>query len=148
MLKRAARRRGALLVALLLAAYAGLGFWLSGDGSVESWIFRYGLLGASLIPVLFAAVYTVLGLRGATRWWTNTLGTALVMASLTLVPITWPLAWVFWFDGGNLRQSWLAWVEVSGPVLSALAWLALCVVFLRIHRDGNGTSSSDENEVT
>ena len=127
-------------IAVILGAYLGLGFGLSNDGKLESLLYRYGLLGASVMPVLFAAIYTAIGLRGKTKtkWWTNTLGTGLVLASLTLVPITWPLAWVFWFDGGNLRQSWLAWVEVSGPVLSALAWLALCVVFLRTHRDENG----------
>ena len=130
--------RGWTPIAVILGAYLGLGFGLSDDGRLESLLYRYGLLGASVIPVLFAVLYTALGFRGATKWWTNTLGTGLVLASLTLVPITWPLAWVFWFDGGNLRQSWLAWVEVSGPVLSALAWLVLCFIFLRIHRDGNG----------
>jgi hypothetical protein len=124
--------------AVLVCAYGLLGFWLSGDGRAETWIYRYGLLGASLIPLLFAAVYTMLGLRGAAKWWTNTIGTALVGASLTLIPITWPLCWVFWEDGGDLRQSWLAWVEVSGPVLSALAWLGLCAVFLRIYRNRPG----------
>ena len=130
-------------IAVILGAYLGLGFGLSNDGKLESLLYRYGLLGASVIPALFAVTYTILGFRGAAKWWTNTLGTGLVLASLTLVPITWPLAWVFWFDGGSLRQSWLAWVEVSGPVLSALAWLALCFIFLRTHRDGNGRSEDD-----
>jgi hypothetical protein len=123
-------------VLALIAIDAGLGFALAGNYRAESWAYKYGLLGASLTPVLFAAVYTITGLRGATKWWTNTLGTSLVFASVTLIPITWPLCWVLWFDNGELAQAWLAWVEVSGPVLSALAWLALCIVFLRIHRDG------------
>ena len=131
-------------IAVILGAYAGAGFALAGDGRVETHLYRWGLLGATVIPLVFAATYTAIGIRGgSTRWWTNTLGAGLVFAALTLVPITGPLAWVLWFQNGDLHQSWLAWVEVSGPVLSSLAWLALCYVFLRTHRDRNGGGSED-----
>jgi hypothetical protein len=80
------------------------------------------------------AVYTALGLAGAAKWWTNAIGTALVQAALTLVPVAGPLAWVFWAGNGELHSSWLAWLEVSGPCVSALAWMRLCVLWLRLDR--------------
>jgi hypothetical protein len=120
-------------LALFAGAYVGLGFWLRNDDAVEAWTYRLGLTAAAIVPVLFAVIYTVLGLRGSAKWWRNSIGTALVQAALTLVPIAGPLAWVFWADNGILHSSWLAWIEVSGPVVSALAWLRLCVIWLRVH---------------
>lgn len=127
-------------LALCAAAWAAAGRWLAGDGTAEAWLYRIGLTAATAAPLLFAGIYTVLGLTGAAKWWTNTIGTALVTAALTLVPIAGPLAWVLWAQGGELRQSWLAWVEVSGPCVSALAWLWLCVIWLRTrrHADAGG----------
>lgn len=120
------------------ALWAAAGYWLSGNGAAEAWIFRVGLTVASIAPVAFVAIYTGIGLRGRAEaaWWQDEVGSALVIAALTLVPITWPLAWVFWVDGGNLTQSWLAWLEVSGPCVSAVAWLRLCWVWLRLSRNG------------
>lgn len=114
--------------------YAAAGYWLSGNGNVEEWLYRIGLTTATLAPLAFVAVYTWIGLRGkvAAAWWRDELGTALVIAALTLVPIAGPLAWTFWFQGGALHQSWLAWLEVSGPCVSALAWLRLCVMWVRL----------------
>lgn len=124
---------------VLLAADVGLGFWLHGDTAAETWIYKYGLLGATLIPLLFAAVYTTLGLLGgAAKWWQNDLGAGQVAAALTLVPLAGPFCWAIWFDNGKVAPPWLVWTEVSGAPLTALAWLALCWVFLRIHRDRNG----------
>lgn len=131
-------------LAVLGAAYGTCGFWLSGNGTVEEWLYRAGLTAATFAPLLFTGTYTVLGLRGPAKWWRNPIGTALVQAALTLVPIAGPLAYVFWFMNGMLTSSWLAWVEVSGPVVSALAWLRLCVLWLILHRadqlprNGNG----------
>src|SRR5262249_46245275 len=104
------------------------------NGAIEEQIYKYGLLAAALAPFVFIGVYAASG----NRFWTNDVGTALVQASLCEVPISGPLAWVFWVNHGVLTSSLLAWVEVSGPVLSALAMLRLCWVFLRIHRDGDG----------
>lgn len=136
----------------LAGLYGAAGFWLSGDGTVEEWLYRAGLLAATVAPLLFVAVYTVLGWRGAAKWWTNPIGTALVQAALTLVPIAGPLAYVFWCQGGMLRSSWLAWVEVSGPVVSALAWLRLCVLWVRLRHAGrlprNGQSGQEDPDGT
>lgn len=113
-------------LAFILAADTGFGFWLANDGIAELWVERIGLLTAIAAPLGFAITYTVFGIRaqhGAARWWEVPLGSAIVMAALSLLPICAPLAWVFWVDGGLLHQSWLAWAEVSGPGLSAMAWL-------------------------
>lgn len=121
-------------LAVALAVYVGLGLWLGHDGAMEALIYKWGLLAATAAPLAFVGVYAATG----NRFWGNDVGTALVQASLCMVPVAAPLAWVFWADGGRLTSSLLAWVEVSGPVLSALAMLRLCWVFLRIHRDGKG----------
>lgn len=133
MLKRVTWRSWTAL-AVLLGAYVALGFAYGSNGQVEATIYKWGLLAASFAPLVFVAVYTWSG----ARWFANDIGSALVQAALCMIPIAGPLAWVFWVNHGVLTSSLLAWVEVSGPVLSALAMLRLCWVFLRIHRDGNG----------
>lgn len=129
--------------------YAGLGYWLAEDDVVEAWLFRIGLTAAAFIPLIFVGIYTWFGLHSqnpGAKWWKTQLGSALVLAALSLFPITAPLAWVFWFDGGMLHQSWLAWLEVSGPAVSALAWLRLCLIWLRVHRVAAVTSVSGRVE--
>lgn len=133
--RRVTRRFWAVLAAGI-AAYIACGFGFSSNGFVEAWIFRIGLLAASVLPVAFVAIYTWFGLtsdRPAAKWWRTPLGSALVLAAASLVPITWPLTWVFWVNGGVLTNTWLAWFEVSGPVLAALAWARVCVIWLRVH---------------
>lgn len=120
------------------ALWAAAGFWLSGNGSVEAWLYRIGLTIAAVAPLMFVAIYTWIGLRTdvPAAWWRDELGTMLVIAALTLVPIAAPLAYVFWFMGGQLHQSWLAWLEVSGPCVSAVAWLRLCWMWLVLANGG------------
>lgn len=126
--------RTAGLVAGGCALYAVLGYWLSSNGQVEEWLYRIGLTAATVVPVAFVAVYTWAGLRGTGAWWTDEIGTALVLAALSVIPVTAPLAWTFWVHGGILRSSWDAWLEVSGPCVTALAWARLCWIWLRLSR--------------
>lgn len=139
-----------MLAGVLIAVYVALGFWLSGNGTAEEWMYRTGLTAAAVVPLAFVGIYTAFGLasdRPAAKWWRTSLGTALVIAALTLVLIAGPLAWVFWVDNGRLTTSWLAWIEVSGPCVSALAWLWVCLLWLRVHRaDVVGAHAEDERE--
>lgn len=114
------------------AAYAAAGYWLNSNGNVEEWLYRIGLTAATFAPPLWVGIYTWLGLHGdpPAAWWRTRIGTKLVIASLTLIPVFAPLAWAFWFDGGILTSTWLAWLEVSGPCVSAMAWLDLCRTWL------------------
>lgn len=119
-----------------IAVYVACGFVFSSNGVVETWLYRIGLLSASVLPVVFIGIYTWFGLtsdRPAAKWWRTPLGSALVLAAASLIPITWPLTWVFWVDGGLLTNTWLAWFEVSGPVLAALAWARVCFIWLSVH---------------
>lgn len=111
-------------------AYAGAGYWLSGNGTAEEWLYRAGLTAATVLPVLFTAVYTATG----AQWWRDDIGTSIVLAALSVVPTAAPLAYVFWCNGGVLTSSWLAWLEVSGPALTALALARMCRVWLRTSR--------------
>lgn len=114
-----------------LAAYIALGWWWSGNGTVEEWLYRIGLTAATVLPVAFTIVYST-----RARWWRNEVGTAVVLAALSIVPTAFPLAYAFWFDNGMITASWLGWLEVSGPVLSALALARMCWIWLRISREG------------
>lgn len=120
-------------VAVLLGAYVALGLVYGGNGAVEEQLYKWGLLGASLAPLLLILAYSLSG----NRWWRNDVGSAIVQIKLCVVLLTAPLAWVFWAQGGMLKPGFLAWAEVSAPLLVALAMLRLCYVFLRIGRDGN-----------
>lgn len=133
MLKQITWRSWAVIAALA-GAYTGLGFWFGGNGIVEEALYKWGLLAASLAPLVLIGVYTLTG----NRWYANDVGSAIVQIKLCVVVLVAPLAWVFWFQGGMLRPGFLAWAEVSAPALVALAMLRLCYVFVRIHRSGNG----------
>ena len=124
-------------LAVILGAYVGLGFWLSGNGTAEELLYKWGLLALTVAPLLLLAIYTASG----NKFWRNDVGSALAVLAFGITWTAWPLAYVFWFLHGMLTVSWLAWIEVSGPALVALAILRLCFVFLRIHRDGNGSNS-------
>jgi hypothetical protein len=137
MLKRATWRSWALPGGLL-AVFIVLGLTWHASGSTENWIFKIGTLGATFAPLLLAGIYTAAGLRGATKWWANDLGTALIQSLLSIVVIVAPLAWAIWTDHGSITGGLVAWLEIAGPLLAALTILRLCYVFLRIHRDGNG----------
>lgn len=119
-----------VLVAAGLAVYAALGWWWAGNGTIEEWLYRVGLTAAAILPVIFTAIYSA-----KAKWWKNVIGTSLVLAALSLIPTTAPLAYAFWFTGGVLRASWLAWLAVSGPCLSALAFTGMCLVWVRASRD-------------
>jgi hypothetical protein len=144
-MRRVAWRSWAVLAAAL-AAYAALGWLWSSNGTVEAWLYRIGLTAAAILPVVFTAVYTATG----ARWWANKIGSALVLAALSVVPTTAPLAYVFWWNGGRLTSSWLAWLAVSGPALAALALGRMCWVWAALYRAGklpqNG-SDSGKHEV-
>jgi hypothetical protein len=113
---------------------------MSSDVTAETWLYKLGLTGAALAPLLFVAIYTWIGLSGRARarWWKDEIGTALAIAALTLVPLAGPLAYVLWWDNGEVAAPWLIWVELSGPLVSALAWLRLCWMWIRIsgRKDG------------
>jgi hypothetical protein len=138
MLKQVTWRSWAVL-AVLLGADVCLGFWLSGNGTVEELLYKWGLLALTVAPLLFMAVYTATG----NKWWANDVGSALAVLAFGITWTAWPLAYVFWFLHGMLTVSWLAWIEVSGPALVSLAILRLCYVFARIHRAGNGNDKPE-----
>lgn len=139
MLKRVTWRSWALPGGLL-AVFIVLGLTWNPSGGEADWIFKIGTLGATFAPLLLVAIYTTTGLHGATKWWTNDLGTALVQSLLSIVVITGPLCWAIWVDGGRITGGLAAWLEIAGPLLAAMTILRLCYVFLRIHRAGNGSS--------
>lgn len=131
MLRRVTWRSWAV-IAVLAGAYIAAGTAYAHDAAVEMQLYRWGLLAATVAPVLLVGAYTASG----NRWWANDVGSAIVQVKLCVLVLVAPLAWVFLADNGRLTPSFLAWAEVSGPALVALAMLRLCYVFLRVHRSG------------
>lgn len=121
------------IVAFVLVSDIALGGFIRNNGTADQWIFKVGLLGASVAPVIFVIIYTVFGFTGRGKWWKNIMGTSLVWAALSVLPVTVPLAVAFWFYHGSLQPDWLGWSEVSGAPLTFLAWARLCAVWLYIH---------------
>lgn len=148
-----------VVVGAALAAYVGCGFAYQHNGTVEEWLYRIGLTGATLIAPAFAGIYTLIGLRSkrpSARWWRTKLGSVFVAAALAQVPAFAPLAWVFWFDGGMLTTSWLAWMAVAGPAVISLIWATACVIWIQVyaadhslpasHADGGAAPSLGHDE--
>ena len=130
------------LPAVLLVVFAVLGLTWNPSGDVADWIYKIGTLGATFSPVLLTGIYAASG----NRFWANDLGTALVQSLLSIVVIVAPLCWAVWADHGSITGGLVAWLEIAGPLLAAMTILRLCWVFARIHREGNGTSGSKEEE--
>jgi len=129
---RPVTRRFYAVLALLLAVNLAAGFFWASNGLVEKHIYQYGLTAMLVVPALIVTAYTL----ARQKWWRNDLGMSLVCCCLAYYPIIFPLAYVFWFDNGMLTQSWLAWLEVSGPVSSCLVllWTASIVARMRLDR--------------
>lgn len=129
MLTRVTWRSWCVFLGLLLS-YLILGIWLSGRDDIEAWIYRIGLTACTLMPFVFLITYTL----SKNEWWSNNVGAALIRLMLAFVPVAGPLAWVFWFQGGMLTNTYLAWLAVAGPILSAIAILWVSIVFQRISK--------------
>jgi hypothetical protein len=131
MLKRVTWRSWAV-PGVLFAVYIILGLTWTPPGDVLTWIYKIGLVGATFAPLLLIGIYVATG----NKPWTNDIGTTLVQLALSITIITGPLAWAIAFRNGEIIGGMLAWLEIAGPVLVALAILRLCYVFARIHRAG------------
>ena len=136
MLRRTTWRAWAL-PGVLFAVYIVLGLTWTPNGSTLEWTYKIGALGATFAPMMLVGVYSA-----AAKWWQNDVGLALVQLAFGIAIIAGPLAWSAWLDGGSITGGMVAWLEIAGPVLVTLAILRLCLVFLRIHRDGNGKHAS------
>ena len=115
----------------LVGAYFLLGAWFSSNAEVEANLYKWGLLGAAAAVTIFIAIYTGMGLRGYGKWWRNDAGTNLVLVQIATLPVTVPLAWVFWVDHGVLTNTWLAWIEVGGPCFSTILLIWRSQIWIR-----------------
>lgn len=117
-------------IGIVLTAYIVLGIWFRNYGSFENQLFKWGLIALTFAPVILMISYTFSG----SKWWTNQVGSALALLSFGLTWMAWPLAWTFVFSKGVLLPGWVAWTEVSGPALIALAALWFTWVNIRLDR--------------
>lgn len=124
-------RRWWITLGACLGAYIGLGFWLRTNGAFETQLYKWGLLGASIAPLVLVVIYSFSGYK----WWKNDIGSAIVQVKFCIVTLCAPLCWVFFVLHGMLLPGWVAWFEVSAPALVTMAMLRLCWVFMRIRRE-------------
>ena len=116
--------RSWMVLGICVVVYAVLGWWLNANGPVLEWLYKLGLIAVTAGEVVFAVSYAV-NSRG---WWRSDVGATLVRLALAWIPITLPLMIAIWFYNGEIGPSWLGWMEVSGPAVSALflgraAWI-------------------------
>lgn len=112
------------------AVYAVLGWRLNANGPVENWLYKIGLIAATAGEVLFAVSY-VANSRG---WWRSDVSATLVRLVLSWIPTTAPLMIAIWFYNGEIGPSWLGWMEVSGPAVSALFLMRAAWIWFRLGR--------------
>lgn len=97
--------------------------------------------------LLFIAEYTVMGFRGAAKWWTTEIGTRIVMKDVAIIFSSSVLAWAQLFDHGLIDTPLPAWIYVGGITGAALIILWGCLIWLRIWRQGrlprNGSSEQE-----
>lgn len=118
-------------LAIVCVSYVILGIWFKNDGGLEQPLFKWGLIALTFAPVLLLISYTASG----NKWWKNEVGGSLGLLSFGLIWMAWPLAWTFVFWNGLLRPGWVAWTEVSGPAVIALAALWFTWVNVRLDHD-------------
>ncbi|HEY7432003.1 MAG TPA: hypothetical protein VH641_14875 [Streptosporangiaceae bacterium] len=129
------RRIGWPFWAALAAAAAGwvvAGICWGGraDGNL---LYNIAAITACAAALLFIGVYTVLGVTGPAKWWRNDLGSLLVLAVASQLPMTGTITWAVLFHGGLVNTLPLAWALIGGTWASALVILALTAVWLRIN---------------
>lgn len=117
---------------LLVIGYVIAGLYLAKNGRLESDVYSWGLVAATVMPVLFTIVTNITTHGG---WRDNDLGLNLVMVQLGVIPFAGILAWVFLFQHGMLTSSMEAWIEIGSPW-----WLAFWLgwrnfIYLRIKRE-------------
>ena len=117
-----------------LAVYFFLGSWAGFQNRWDDDIYKWGLTAVVAVVMVFVLAYTAYGLavKGSARWWKTDLGTSLVVVTLAMLPWAGGLAWVFWFQNGLLHPGTLAWIEISGPLIEAVAVAWRSYVWLRV----------------
>lgn len=118
------------------AAWLVLGLTLPQSVNLND-VFNVAAVATFLAAALFIVVWTVAGLTGPRKWWTNNVGTYLVLAAASVLCIVGPIAYAVAFHHGVLNTWWLAWCYVGGHFLAAAVWALLGWLWVRQSVNGS-----------
>jgi hypothetical protein len=118
------------IFAALGVIYVGAGF-IYGATAPLNVLFDIASVAAFSASLLFVAVYTVRGLRGTGKWWRNTVGTFLVMATGSQMAVAGIPAFAVIFNDGLINTQWWGWCWIGAYFLSGAMVLAMAVLWLR-----------------
>jgi len=100
-------------------------------------LFEIGVWTGVGARVLFIAIYTILGLRGSSKWWKYNIGTIVVLLEVSALPYLAALGVAVSFNNGQLTTPLLVWIEIAGMLGSSLLVLWLSYIWLQVSREGH-----------
>lgn len=123
-----------ILLCLGVVAWVILGFTLDQDDFPANDVFDFFAVGVFLMCLLFVVIYTIAGLTGPkprSKWWTNEVGTYLVLSFIAIMFIVGPTAFAIAFNGGMINTWWWAWTWIGGHAMAAIMIGALSILWIR-----------------
>jgi hypothetical protein len=122
-----------VVAGVLTAAWVLLGFQFD-TSSALSWLPKVVFTLSTLAPLLFLILYTILGLTGSAKWWTNDVGTNVAWLMVALIIEHGLICWAVVFNHGALHSPALAWAYVGSQLASALIVIWRGVIWTRAAR--------------
>jgi hypothetical protein len=119
---------------VLTVAYSALGFAYSSHAGLELQLYKGVLIGLAVAAALFVAVYTVIGLKGAARWWKNDIGLTLVLKDVAIAFAVLPPILSIFFQFGRLTSDIAAWIDIGALGAASLIIFWRTWIWVRIAR--------------
>lgn len=119
---------------MALVLWVVLGFTLPRERMPINDLFDIVSLGAFFTSLGFVVVYTAAGFVGPdprARWWTNEVGTYLVLSFAAIMFIVGPAAFAVLFNGGLINTWWWAWSWIGGHLMAAIMIGGLTYLWIR-----------------
>lgn len=125
------------VVATLVCGWAAAGPFLAYNGTAVTELARTGAIAAAVAPMSFLSVYTILGLKGAAKWWRDDIGTTLGLFAVAGIIQSGVLAFVFIFRGGLLNTAPLVWTYEGGLLGGSLIIFWRTWIWIRVARSAD-----------
>ncbi len=125
------------LAALLVAGWVGLGYLFDTSATAVSWLAKVAVVGQPAAVIAFVTVYTLLGIKGAAKWWLTDIGNRIVLFPLAVVLSSCVLVWAIFFRHGAITGPLSAWIYIGGYLGSDFLMIWGTWLWVRAFRDSN-----------
>jgi len=125
--------RSWVIIGVLIVAWIVCGFFLDRTQFGPD-LYNVSIVALPAAALLFSLEYTVMGFRGSAKWWTNDLGTTIVMKDVAIITSNIVLAWAQLFNHGLIDTPLPAWIYVGGVTGAVLILVWRILVWLRVYR--------------